>query len=302
MGQATVTATTDVRRWFSALRPLVLLGGFVLVWWFLMTGAAHADGDPDGGLADTARKATGTVDRVVDRPAPRSAPRSAPAHQAEQHQAPVAHITRAVRQRVDTAVSPVTAPVVSVTEQAVENHVKPVTTRTADTVGSTVHKVVTDVRSGLERGTAVVPELSPDEIVAPPLKTAVSSTRVGETGSSETRAQHFQKASSMLPAAAAVAALGSPTAGLDAPLDATVTSGQDMAIPTPAAGVNGGGAESLADHDGASSVPSGNGGLVAADQNAQALLDTPSASSTSTVMSVDRLPAGPAYPPASSPD
>ncbi len=50
MGQATVTATTDERRWFSALRPLVLLGGFVLVWWFLMTGAAQANGGPDGGL------------------------------------------------------------------------------------------------------------------------------------------------------------------------------------------------------------------------------------------------------------
>ena len=95
MGQATVTATTDARRWFSALHPLVLLGGFVLVWWFLMTGAAQADGGPDGGLADTARSATGTVERVVHRPAPRSAP----AEKArQQHRAPVAHVSRTVRQ------------------------------------------------------------------------------------------------------------------------------------------------------------------------------------------------------------
>ncbi len=159
-----------------------------------------------------------------------------------------------------------------------------------------------DVRSGLENGSAVVPELNPDELVLPPLKAGESSTRVGETRSNETRAQDFQTASSMLPAAGVVTALGSPAAAFDAAPDTTVTSGPDTAIPTPAGGVNSDGSVSPADHDGASSVPSGNGGLVASDQNAQALVITPPASTTSTVTSVDRLPAGPAYPPASSPD
>jgi len=302
MGQATVTATPDERRWFSALRPLVLLGGFVLVWWFLMTGAAQADGGPDGGLADTARKATGAVDRVVDRPAPRSVPRSAPDHKAEQHRAPVAHVMRAARQRVDTVVSPVTAPVVSVTEHAVENNVKPVTTRTTEAVRSTVRKVVRDVRSGVENGSAVVPELNPHELQLPPLKVGESSSRVGETRSGETRDKEFRTALPMLPAAGVVTALASPAAAFDVAPRTTATSGPDMAVPTPVDGVHRDGSASPADHDGASSVPSGNGGLLAADQNAEALVSTPSASTTSTVTSVDRLPAGPAYPPASSPD
>ena len=269
MGQATVTATTDIRRWFSALRPLVLLGGFVLVWWFLMTGAAQANGGPDGGSPTPPVARRGTVERVVHHPAPRSAPAD---KARQQHRAPVAHVTQAVRQRVDTVVSPVTAPVVSVAEHTVENNVKPVTTRTTDTV----RKVVKDVRSGLENGSAVVPELNPDEVALPPLKVGESSTRVGETRSNETRAQDFQTASSMLPAAGVVTtALGSPAAAFDAAPDTALTSGPDTAIPTPAGGVNSDGSVSPADHDGASSVPSGNGGLVVSDQNAQAIIITP---------------------------
>jgi hypothetical protein len=294
MGQATVTATTDERRWLSALRPLVLLGGFVLVWWFLMTGAAQADGGPDGGLDDTVRSATSTVERVVHRPNPRSAP----ADKARQHRTPVAHVAKAVSQRVDTVVAPVAAPVVSVAERAVENNVKPVTTRTTDTV----RKVVKDVRSGLENGTVVTPELNPDELVVPPLKTGESSARVDETRSNEARGQDFRTTSSMLPAAGVVTPLASPAAAFDAAPQMTATSGPDTAIPAPSGGVNSDGAASPTDHDGVSSVPSGNGGLLASDQNAQALVIAPAASTTSTVTSVDRLPAGPAYPPASSPD
>ena len=268
-----------------------------------MTGAAQANGGPDGGLADTVGSATGTVERIVDRPAPRSAPRSAPADKArQQHPAPVAHVTRAVHQRVDTVVSPVTAPVVSVAERTVENNVKPVTTRTTEAVRSTVRKVVRDVRSGLENGSAVVPALNPDQLVLPPLKAGESSTRVGETRSNDTRTKDFRTASSMLPATGVVTALGSPTAAFEAAPQTIATSGPDTAAPTPADGVHSDGSASPTDHDGASSVPSGNGGFVAADQNARALLSAPLASTTSTMTSVDRLPAGPAYPPASSPD
>ena len=293
MGQATVTATTDERRSFRALRPLLLLGGFALVWWFLMTGAAQANGGPDRGLADTARSATGTVERVLDRPA------AAPAGKVrQQHRAPVAHATRAVHQRVNTVVSPVTTPVVSVVEHAVENTVKPVTTRTT----GTVRKVVKDVRSDLEKGTVVVPELHPDEILVPPVKAQESSTRVGETHSNGFRTHDFGTASSVLPVAGVVADFGSPAMDFDATPGTAGTSGQDTATPTPAGGVHGGSAFSPADHGGASSVPSGNGGPAVSDQNAQALHIAPSASATSTLPSVDRLPAGPAYPPASSPD
>jgi hypothetical protein len=294
MGQATVIATTDERRWFSALRPWVLLGGFVLVWWFLMTGAAQANGGPDGGLADTARSAPGTVERVVHHPAPRSATAD---KTRQPHRSPVADVTPVVRQRVDTVISPVAAPVASVAEHAVESNVEPVAARTTDAV----RKVVKDVRSGLENGSAVVPGLNPDELVLPPLKAGESATRVGQTRSNETGASNFQTASSMLPAAGGVTALGSPAAAFDASPKTVATSGPDTATPTPAGGVNSDGSLSPADRDGASST-SGNGGPLVSDQNAEALIMTPLASATSTVTSVDRLPAGPAYPPASSPD
>ena len=298
MGQATVTATADERRSFSALRPLLLLGGFVLVWWFLTTGAAQASGGPDSALADTARSATGTVERVVDRPAPRSAP----AGKVRQHRAPVAHVTEAVTQRVDTVVGPDTTPVASVAERTVENTVKPVTTRATDTVRSTVRKVVKDVRSDLGQGTVVLPELHPGEVVAPPVKADESSTRVGETRSNGSRADAFGTASSMLPVAGVATGVTSPATTFDATPDTTGTSGQDTAIPTPPGGGHSGGAFSPADHEGASSVPSGHGGPMASDRDAQALRIAPAATTTSTVTSVDRLPAGPAYPPASSPD
>ena len=46
MGHGTEVATTDIRRFLHALRPVALLGGFVVIWWLLATGAAasaHAE-------------------------------------------------------------------------------------------------------------------------------------------------------------------------------------------------------------------------------------------------------------------
>ena len=57
-----------------------------------------------------------------------------------------------------------------------------------------------------------------------------------------------------------------------------------------------------AGHDGASFVQSGIGGAPAADLTASSHVVAPEHDQTSTLSSADRLPAGPAYPPASSPD
>jgi hypothetical protein len=299
MGQATVTETTDERRWSRALRPLVLLGGFVLLWWVLMTGAAQADDGPDGGLADTARHATGSLERAVDHPVRRTVS-SGKAHQ---HRAPVGQLTRTVRAHVNPVVSPVTAPVGSVAKQTVENNVKPVTTRTTDAVRSTVDKVAKGVESGLENGPAKLPELHADKAAVPPLVTAESSTRVGETRSHGSLGRPFAAPTPVLPAVGLADDLGTLVTAPENGANASDPNGPDMATPTPLPGdQQGGGAVIPAEHEGTSSAPSGNGGSVTAADTAAALVIAPATARTSTVSSVDRLPAGPTYPPASSPD
>ncbi len=302
MGQATLTATTDERRWSCALRPMVLLGGFVLVWWFLMTGTAQAGDGPARELADTASAVTGSVERVVDRQADRRAPAAA---EDRQHQSPVTKVTRTVHRHVAPVVAPVTAPVASIAKQTVENDVEPVTTRTTDTVRTVVGKVVKDVRSGLEKtpaGSVVPPELELDAFEDTTPKVGESSTQQGETRSEGSRAERFGTAASMLPIAGVVADLPTESAAVDAEPNAAAPNGQDTAVPTLPGGVDRDGAVSPADHDGASAVPSGNGGGLAAGQTGEALVIVPATNRTSTVTYADRLPAGPAYPPASSPD
>jgi hypothetical protein len=75
MGQSSqVAGTTGTRRLLRALRPIVLLGGFVVVWWCLATGTAQAD---TGSEHDTrvTRVLARTADRVVDQRAHRTVDR-----------------------------------------------------------------------------------------------------------------------------------------------------------------------------------------------------------------------------------
>ena len=48
-------ATADRRSQWRALRPVLILGGFVAVWWALMTGVAQADSTPHHHLVDHLR-------------------------------------------------------------------------------------------------------------------------------------------------------------------------------------------------------------------------------------------------------
>jgi hypothetical protein len=302
MGQATaVTSTTDERRWSLAVRPLLLLGGFALVWLFLLTGTAQASGGDGRDLADTARAATGNVERVVDREVRRSTP-APKAHQ--QHRAPVKKVTRTVRHRVQPVVSATVAPVASAAKQTVQDSVKPVTTRATDTIRSTVdkvHKVAKDVRSTLDNGPVVVPELHPTELDTPSVS-GESSTSVGETRSSAPRANRFEAPAPVLPVADLTVDLGTPGMADFAAQTSAPSSGQDTAERTPLGGADHDGVVDPAGHDEASFVQSGSGSAPAADVTASSHVVAPDLDQTSTLTSADRLPAGPAYPPAASPD
>jgi len=299
MGQATaVTTTTDDRRWSLVVRPLLLLGGFALVWFFLLTGTAQASGGGDRDLADTARAATGKVERVVDREVRRSAPAD---KVRKQHRAPVQKVTRTVRHRVEPVVAAATAPVASAAKQTVEKNVKPMTTRATDTVRSTVDKVVKDVRSTLENGPVVLPELPATEIDTP-AASGESSTRVGETPSTEHRANRVEAAAPALPVVDMVAELEAPGTADFADQVSAPSSDQDTAERTPLGGANHDGAIGPAGHDGTSYVQSGSGVVLATALTSSSLVITPDLTKTSTVSTADRLPAGPAYPPAASPD
>ena len=56
MSQVSVcSATAHGRSPWRALRPVLLLGGFVAIWWALMTGVAQADSTPHHHLVDHLR-------------------------------------------------------------------------------------------------------------------------------------------------------------------------------------------------------------------------------------------------------
>jgi hypothetical protein len=191
--------------------------------------------------------------------------------------------------------------VASAAKQTVEVNVKPVTTRATSTIRSTVDKVVKNVRSTLENPSAVVPELHSTELDTPPVS-GESSTRVGETRSSAPQASRFAAAVPVLPVVDSMADFGSPGTSDYAAQTSAPSSGQDTAERTPLGGTNHDGVVDPAGYDGASFVQSSAGGAPAADMTASSHVLAPDLDQTSTVSSADRLPAGPAYPPAASPD
>ena len=68
MGQRSNVARTGTRRFLRPLRTLLMLTGFVAVWWCLSAGTAQADDGQHGLLSETTRAVTKTVDKVVKPP------------------------------------------------------------------------------------------------------------------------------------------------------------------------------------------------------------------------------------------
>ena len=173
----------------------------------------------------------------------------------------------------------------SAAKQTVQDNVKPVTTRATHTIRSTVDKVdqvAKDVRSTLENGPVVVPELDPTELDTPSVS-GESSARVGETRSDAPRANRFEAAAPALPVVDLMADLGSPGTADYAAQTSAPSSGQDTAERTPLGGSNHDGVVDPAGHDGASFVQSGSGGAPAADVTASSHVDAPEHDQASTL-------------------
>lgn len=288
MGPGTeVAATTDTRRWLHALRPVLMLGGFLLAWWFLMTGTAQAADHEEHGLGTTTRALAGTVHGHHDRPTQRTVEveRRAP------HSA-AAKVTQAVRHHA--------APVVTMAERTVERTAtQPLVKTATDTVRSTVTEVVDGTRSTLDAtplGSALVPDL--DEVDQLDQNLSI----VGESSTllEETRSKH----STGRPATSVSStqfALGTGSVAADA---IVLTHGEDRvsspAVQLPADHVPG--VPGLTGSTGAVSAQSGSGAGTATDASETGLVHSPATATSSSSSSAERLPAGPAYPPGSSPD
>lgn len=126
-------ATAYGRSTWRVLRPVLMLGGFVAVWWALSTGVAHADGPQ--GLGDTVRAATKA-----------------------QHSSPVRDVVRGAHHeakptttKVRHQAEPVSRAVSSVVDST---PIAPVTSEVRETVRSTVSETVEKTRSVLTKTTS----------------------------------------------------------------------------------------------------------------------------------------------------
>ncbi len=120
-------ATAHGRSAWRVLRPVLVLGGFVAVWWALTTGVAHAEASPHG-LGDTVRAAakaqhSSPVRDVVRRVHHEARPTTTKVATHVRHQA--APVTNTVSSVVDaTPVAPVKQEVTETIRSAVSDTVK----------------------------------------------------------------------------------------------------------------------------------------------------------------------------------
>jgi hypothetical protein len=287
MGQSSqVAGTTGTRRLLRALRPIVLLGGFVVVWWCLATGTAQAD---TGSEHDTrvTRVLARTADRVVDQRAHRTVDRV----RHSGHMSP-----RTVGRTVRHQAAPVAAPVSTTVQRTL---VKPIMAEITHVARPPVTKVLKQTRSILAKAPVARPALEGLDSAAGDLPSiGESSTLQGETALSKPRR--------LAPFAATDAApqnheLTSPTT--TPATGSVVAASTDQGTP----------ASPLGDprHDralgycgtgGASSAQSGSGPGAGGGVIENGLRIPPPTAGTTSSMLAARLPAGPTYPPSSSPD
>jgi hypothetical protein len=271
------SGTADRRSLWHALRPALVLGGFVALWWALMTGVAHADSKGEGrnNLTDTLRT-------------------SAKAH----HKAPVREVARRVHHDVQAATSKAVAParqhaapIVRTTTTVVsETPVAPVAEQVTQTVRRTASGTAATTRSLLTKvGAGPVTEDVRDTI-----RTTVQKPESSTVQGNSASKRHLRATSAtLLPSAGEASATQSaPTtepdresASTDAgsPVDGPLGS---PSAPVPCAPAHGSGSSSV--------TPVG---IVESSW-----LSMPSVTDDLRSWRLARLPGGPAYEPGSSPD
>lgn len=300
MGLSTVAPASTARRNLSALRPLLLLGGFVLVWLLLMTGAAQADEGPLGSGQDlgvTTKALTGQA------PVADSAKPAAP-------EAPVREVLKSVEPVATPVLKPVTTTMrtaVRDVAKAVENTpVKPVVQTATDTVRKTraqlqplTNDVRAEVRDLVVRTTADLsddlsgvpaldlPSAVADTHVAPPVSVVVPAAR---TAGSEHRSFSVTSASSLVPATLTELAAATDSASDQSTLGTPPNVPSGLGALTQLGAIGAGSA-------GSGAAPTAGVSLL----DASAHLSVPDSIWVRSTDS-DRRPAGPTYPPSSSPD
>jgi hypothetical protein len=264
-------ATAERRSQWRALRPVLILGGFLAIWWALMTGVAHADSTTqhhglDKVSASVKGQHVGQVHDVVRRAHHDAKPT------ASKRTSHVSHQARPVTRKVRTAASIVSS--TPIADQAT----KVIRTTVSDTVAKT-KKLVRNTAAGPVFGTV-------DEVVKNTIEKPESSTGQGnshslspsgKTSDAELLAA-FEASGHRSASPAMLDRATTPTAG-DSPLRAP-------SVPDPCASPSGSGSTSY--------TPVG--------ITESSLLMMPSVLRDLRTWRLARLPGGPAYQPGSAPD
>ncbi len=277
--------TTDIRRFLRALRPVATLCGSVVLWWCLATGAAEAtDGQQREGLGTD--RVIGTVDEVAQT-APRLAGNTARQTHDPARSSVAAEVIKTVRQHAD--------PIRSVTRTIVRTTAaEPVVARVSHTVRVQVRPALQQVRAVLDAtpvGGAVIPEAESAGDVALVGESSILQGQTTSNRSSGSTAEMVAPRGGSIPSTSPDA--GSPTA-LDGQAQAAASPSSGGDAEGPALRSSGGTAASSAQ----GGAPPGPGaGLRAAG------LDHTLPSTRTAISSLaDRIAAGPAHRPASTPD
>lgn len=283
MTQVSVCPATAARRsQWRALRPLLILGGFVAIWWALMTGVAQAESTPQHHGLDALKKST---------------------HSVRTHVAPVRDVAKRVHHdvkattskattQVRTTVRPATKPAVRTVSSVVSS--TPVVNQVTKTLHTTVSDTVAKTRE-LVRNTAAGPVVDTiDGVVSDTVDNGESSTGQGNSPLNGQFGKASGNASVELPsstfdtsghgsATTAGAHHAAPSIGGDSPADSPFGT---PSVPDPCASPSGSGSSSF--------TPVG--------VTESSLLVTPTVLRDLCSWRLARLPGGPAFEPGSSPD
>jgi hypothetical protein len=305
-----LAGTTGTRR---LLRALFLLGGFVVVWWFLATGTAqaaeapHREG-PHRDLGSVTKALGASVDRAVHQNTHQTRPTvEHVTHRSQPVRRTVAKVTPTLRHQSPSATSPAAttheglaaapakAPVRAT--QLAASAAGTLLGAVDDTVTATVVPVLehtTGVLAQAIAGTPRAPVLDSLPSVQTPLSTIGATTTV----LAPSIGQH---ATTQQPAATLAAASSSTSTASVTDRSAT-THGADQVLPSSPIDQRPSDQKPGAHAAAALSAQSGSGAGAPPALLASALGIVPSAAQDLISTHADRFPAGPAYRPTCSPD
>jgi hypothetical protein len=276
MSQVSVCSTVaSGRSSWRALRPVLILGGFVAIWWALMTGVAHAD--------------SGHAPRHHSLDAIRSS--------AKAHLAPVRDAARRVHHEAKATSTRATAPV----RHEVRPAIKPVTRTVTTVVSSTpvLEKATRTIRATVSDTVATTTKVLGDTAAGPVVDVVrgVVSDTVDKAESSTGQGNSHLSRHQVSDAADTSAGLLASTSGAGGSTSTdTASSGNHSPSDSPS------GNPTLPDP---CTSPSGSGSSTSytpAGVLESSLLVTPSVLRDHRSWRLARLPGGPAYEPGSSPD